>query len=112
MDREDILKAVQDETPELGEYEITVERRAMLYSAGIALILCAILMLVEMFAEKRLDYGKPAMIFAIYSISDLYEGMKLSNKKKKIKGVVEAIFTVLFLLLFVGALLVWIHIYN
>lgn len=106
MDREDILKAVQAETQEVGEYEITVERRAMMYAAGIGLMLCAVLMLVEMFAEKRLDYGKPAMVLAICSISDLYEGIKLSDKKKKFKGTVEAIFAILFLLLFVGVLLV------
>lgn len=106
MNNEEILKAAQAEPQELGEYEATIMRKALAYGAACGVGVCLILILLEMFIEKRFDYGKPAMIFALSGFSKFYEGRGTKNKKKLVAGIVELIVAAVGLLLFIGALFV------
>ena len=69
-------------------------------------MLCTIMTVVELWIFKEIDFGKPAMLFAISGFAKLYEGIKGKEKKKVIGGLVEMFIVVFCLLLYVGALLV------
>ena len=52
---------------------------------------------------KKIDFGKPALLFAIAGYADFYEGLKCKITKNKIKGIVELIVAAFGILLYVGA---------
>ena len=106
MDREDILKAVQTEKQETGEYEDNIARKAIMFGTALGVILCLIMTAVELWIFKKLDFGKPTMLIAISSFANLYEGRKCKEKKKIVGGLIEAMIAVFCLLLYVGAFLV------
>lgn len=106
MNREEILKAAQSEKQETGEYEKTVARKAIMYGAALGVMLCTVMLVVELLIFEKMDFGKPAMLFAICGFANLYEGGKGKEKKKVVSGVVEIIITVFCLLLYIGALFI------
>ncbi len=106
MNREEILIAAQSEKQETGEYEKTVARKAIMYGAALGVMLCSVMSVVELWILKKVDLGKPAMLFAISGFANLYEGRKCKEKKKVISGLIEIIIAVFCLLLYVGALFI------
>ncbi len=106
MDNKDILKMAQSEASGHGEYESAVTKRAAGYGTVIGLIILTIMFFLEMLILKRYDFGKPAIVFAMSAVSNLYEACKLKIKRKIILGVIEAALALLFLLAYLGALLV------
>ena len=106
MNREEILKAVQLEKQEMGEYEKNVARKAIMYGAAVGVVLCTIMIVSELWIFKKIDYGKPTMLFAISGFVTLYEGIKWKIKKNVVVGLIEMFFAVFGLVLYVGALLV------
>lgn len=106
MNREEILKAVQSEKQETGEYEKVVARKAIAYGAAFGVVLCMIMILVELLIFKKMDFGKPTMLFAISGFAKLYEGIKNRIKKLIISGIIELFLTLIGLLLYIGALFI------
>lgn len=109
MTSEEILKAAQDNNivkEEIGGIEKLVERRGVLYASAAGVLLCTIMILIELLIIKRIDFGKPAVLFLISGISNIYEHKHFCNKKMLALGIIEIIVTIVFLGLYVGALLV------
>ena len=106
MNREEILLAAQSEKHETGEYENTIARKAIIYGAVVGVILCTVMSVVELLVFKKIDLGKPTMLFAIGGFANLYEGWKCQVKKEIISGIIEMIVAVLLLLLYIGAFFV------
>ena len=106
MNREEILKAAQAEKQEMGEYEKNVARKAAMYGAAVGVALCTIMIMVELLLFKKMDFGKPTMLFAISGFANLYEGIKNKNRKMVIGGSIEMFIMIIGLLLYIGDLLV------
>lgn len=104
MNREDILKAAQEESQNGGEYENQIGRRSAMLAAAIAIFVVIIMFLIEYIAFHRLDFGKPAIICLMSATSDLYEGIRTKKARKIIFGVITSLFSVLFIGLYIGAL--------
>ncbi len=105
MTSEEILKAAQNTQEHIGEFEETILRRALGYGASLGMIMCAIMILFELLIVKRIDCGKPALIFAVAGCTDLYDGYNNKIRKKTVIGVIELIVSLLGILLYVGALM-------
>lgn len=106
MTNEEILKAAQSSKEDIGEYEKTVVRKSLAYGSAVGVGLCMLMVLLELLIFKKIDFGKPALLFAIAGYADFYEGLKCKITKNKIKGIVELIVAAFGILLFVGAFLV------
>ena len=106
MINEEILKAAQSSQDDIGEYEKTVVRKSLAYGSAIGVGLCMLMVLLELLVFKKIDFGKPALLFAIAGYADFYEGLKCKITKNKIKGIVELIVAAFGILLYVGAFLV------
>ena len=106
MTKEEILKAAQSSKEDIGEYEKTVVRKSLAYGSAVGVGLCMLMVLLELLIFKKIDFGKPALLFAIAGYADFYEGLKCKITKKKIKGIVELVVAVFGVLLYVGAFLV------
>lgn len=106
MTNEEILKAAQSSQDDIGEYEKVVVRKSLAYGAAVGVAICTAMILVELLIVKKIDIGKPALLFAIAGYADFYEGLKCKITKKKIKGIVELIVAAFGILLYVGAFLV------
>lgn len=106
MTNKEILKAAQSSQDDIGEYEKVVVRKSLAYGAAVGVAICAAMILVELLIVKKIDFGKPALLFAIAGYADFYEGLKCKITKKEIKGIVELIVAAFGILLYVGAFLV------
>lgn len=106
MNNEEILLEVQTEVEEKGEYERFIERRSLAYGAAFGVAICMLLMTVEFFVFKKMDYGKPTILLGMCAFAHLYEGKNNGIRKLIICGCIETILAILGLVLFVGALLV------
>ena len=104
MNREDILKAAQEESRNDGEFENQVGRKGAMLAAAVAIFAVIIMFLVEYIVFHRLDFGKPAIICIMSAASDLYEGIRTKKTGKTIWGVVTTLFAALFIGLYIGAL--------
>ena len=104
MNREDILNAARAEKS-IGEYEIGVERKGFMYAFASVIVLCMVMVFVEIAMKKPLDWGKVMFIPLIRSVADLYEGIRLSRKKRIISGIFFAALSLVLLLAYIGGLL-------
>lgn len=50
--------------------------------------------LVELLVVKKIDFGKPSLLFAIAGYANFYEGLNQIGKKK-IKGIIELVLAAL-----------------
>lgn len=108
MDREEILKAVKEQgkTDINNEFEISIERKAVLTGMSVGIILCVSIIIFELLVVKRFDWGKPVVLLGVSSVTELYEGIVRKNMKKTICGAGLAIIAVLFLIIYIGGMLV------
>jgi hypothetical protein len=103
MTNEEILKAVQNEKND--EFEQKEANRSLMLGAAVAIAVCVIMIIVEWVVLKKVDYGKPTIIFVFSGAADLYEGIKNKKRKSKIIGIVELILAVIGLGLYIGAII-------
>lgn len=103
MEREEILKIVQTENVDIGEYEKMVARKAIIYGTSLGVIVCGMMILLEIFVLKKVDVGKPAILLTISGVINFYESIKCQNKKMLICGVIELFLATICLILYVGA---------
>lgn len=106
MNREDILRAVQSEKQETGEYERSVARKAVMYGSAVGVLLCIVMLALELWVFKKMDFGKPTILLVICGFADLYEGKMCKGKRLVIKGLAEMAIAVFFLLAYIGAFVV------
>ena len=106
MTNEEILKAAQNDQEDIGEYEKEIVRKSLAYGAAFGVAIVTIMSLVELFLVKKMDFGKPALLFAISGYADFYEGSKTRIRRKKVKGTIELIVAVFGILLYIGAFFV------
>lgn len=106
MNREDILKAAQLNKDVNDEAERDVARKAWLNAVAFNVVLLLIMCLIEGIIFKKIDFGKPALLFSLTAYSRIYEGRKLQNKKTLMAGIIEAVVATLFLILYIGALFI------
>lgn len=94
MKEDKILEAVQNNDKKFGEYEVHEQREGATI-ALIALFAFGLLMcLGELVILGHFDYGKMSMVFFTVVVSELYEGVRLKNKKQIVLGI---IYTFLFI---------------
>ena len=105
MNDDDILAAARENAQEMGEYEKHVSSKAGLYSIMAGIILLVIMVILEWVIKKTLDCGKPALIFGISSIIDLYDGFTQKKKKTIVIGVIAGLLALFFLIAYIGVLL-------
>ena len=106
MDRNEILNAAQEDASEIGEYETHISNKALLYGliVGIVFLLCMIC--VEWFIFKKIDFGKPSLLFSIAGSINLYEGKVGKSKKSLVGGIVLTLLCLVTLILYIGALFI------
>ena len=105
MNREEILKAAQNSGEVNDEYERSVSRKGISYAVMAAMSIVVAMCLAEIFIKKSVDYGKFVIVFAMSSIMDIYEGRIENNKKSMRNGIVTGIIAVVFLGVYIGALI-------
>lgn len=106
METDEILRAAQENADDIGEYEKSVSNKAILYSFMVIVGLCVFMIIFEWLVVKKIDFGKPALLLAIYSAIDIFEGSMRKQKTQLIKGIIVAVIALFFILLYVGALLI------
>ncbi len=104
MNSEEILKAAQAEKKD-GEYENRIKDKSALISIVASLFVIAVMFYFEYLVFHRFDYGKPAIILLISSVSDIFCGIKLKNKKNVILGAVCGFLFIICIIMYVGALI-------
>lgn len=102
INKEEILKAAQKDRYSGKEAESRAGVKATLLGSIIALIVGAVLFLLEFFIKKSWNFGLIAVAMTASCVQLLYEGIKLKTVRKIIVGSVEAIVALLFI-----ALAVW-----
>ncbi len=103
MNREDILKAAQEQSPKVGEFESKTQTKGAVIGALVALVVALVMFYVEYLVFRRVDYGKPAIILLISFISDLHDGIKLKIKRKIVIGIITAILFLVCMIMYIGA---------
>ena len=106
MNDQDILKMAQENPQEVGEYEKQLSNRAVLYGFMAGIIILLIMIFIEWIILKKIDFGKPALLFGISFVIEFYDGIKQKSQKSIIWGVLMAIMFIVFLLAYIGALFV------
>lgn len=106
MNREDILKAAQMNEEVNDEAERDVTRKALLNAIAFSVVILMIMCLLEVIVFKKIDFGKPALLFSLSAYSSIYEGCKLPNRKKFIFGIIKAVFAIALLILYIGVLFI------
>ena len=106
MERDEILKAAQDNPQEQGEYEKHISNKAVLYGFMAGIVLLMAMMILEWFIKKKIDLGKPALLFGISSVMDFYDGIVGKKKKSFVGGILTGLLAVVFLVGYIGVLFV------
>ncbi len=88
---DEILKAVQEQKVKNNEFEQSVSSTGAMLAAGITIIVTALLVGIEFKITRKWDYGKPAVVALMCSISYLFNGIKLKSTKELIFGIVSVI---------------------
>lgn len=105
LDRDEILKAVSQMEPKAGEYEGMIAKKSVLYGCGAGILLCIVLSLVDLYCAQKVDFGRFAVVFAAYAVSELFEGIKRKKKSKFLLGVVSSLLTLGCIIMYAGVLL-------
>jgi hypothetical protein len=105
MNNEEILKMAQNENPEYGEYESVITKKAAGYGTIVGLIILAIMVFAEMFLKQQPDFGKPAIVFSMCAVANIYESRKIKSKRKLVLGIIEITVGILCILAYLGALM-------
>ena len=106
MNPNEILKAAQENNAGPGEAELEKSRNGLLYALMVGVALCVIMIVVEFIIFKKPDFGKPAILLSIASVSNMYEGARTGQKRMKVIGIVEAIFACICIIMYTGAFFV------
>ena len=104
-DENKILEAIENSEPEMGEYEIQVQRKGAVIGVCAAFAFGLIISFIESVITGKFDFGKLSIIFLVVVISELYEGIKFKKKKQIIYGVICFVLFAICMILYVGALL-------
>lgn len=104
MDNKEILKMAQEDASDIGENERYISNKAVLYGFIAGVILLISMILVEWIIKKTIDCGKPALLFGINSVVDIYNGLAIKNKISIICGVLSCIITLFFIITYLGVL--------
>ncbi len=100
---EEILMAAQGDA--LDEVENFNARKGLRIGMAVAVIAIIVMFLVEYIIFKKLDFGKPVILGLMATIADLTDGIINRRKKYIVKGIVEAVFTLFLLILYIGELI-------
>ena len=106
MNDQDILKMAQENPQEIGEYEKQLSNRAVLYGFMAGIVVLLVMIFTEWIILKKIDFGKPALLFGISCVTEFYDGIKGKNRKSIIMGILMAILFIISSLAYIGALLV------
>ncbi len=99
---EEILMVAQGDS--LDEAENYNARKGLRIGMAVAVVAIIVMFLVEYYIFKKLDFGKPVILGLMATIADLTDGIINGRKKYIIKGIVEAVFTLFLLILYIGEL--------
>lgn len=102
MNRDDILKAVQKEQQKNGEFEKLIVRKGISYATTAGILFLLFMIALELLVVKKLDFGKPTLIFVMCGVSNLYEGFHGGTRRQKITGISEIILTVFSFIIYLG----------
>ena len=106
MKPEEILKVVQEESSPIEEYENMIAKKAINFGVIGGVILCLLLVSIEYLLTKSFDFGKVSIIFLIHGVANFYEGIVRKRKSMIIMGAVDCILTFVFIIGFIGDLLI------
>lgn len=102
MNRDEILRKAQ--AAPVAENEKYVARNALRMAAIVGLVTCLIMVMVELFVFRKVDFGKPFLIALIEGLADVIEACKSKNKRMLLLGILGLIFAFVMLLLYIGEL--------
>lgn len=105
MNNEDILKAAQAQASQEGEFEIDKMKKNLASAFAVVVIILIIMVIFEILLLKKMDYGKPSIVFLCAGIADYLDGRSFSKKGKLVRGLVEIAFALFFLTAYVGTFL-------
>lgn len=105
MDRDEVLKAIEESSKSVGEYENNNSTNGLILGELIGFIISILMIIVESFLGSKIDYGKVAIIFSIITVSFIYEGIKNKSQKLIIGGSASGLCFALSLILYIGALM-------
>lgn len=104
MANDDILKAIQEQTPN-DEYERSVNVSAIKVAVACGVVCAAIMFLVEWFVVKSYDFGKPFLIFLMSGVADVFEARKRKKGATMTAGIVALILAAFCLLAYIAGLM-------
>lgn len=105
MTNEEVMNTVKYNKEQMGEYELLVERKALAKGGIAAVVLCTAMILIELFFFKTIDFGKPALLLLVSGHTNMYQGKTHVAMKKRVVGIVELILAILFVVLYIGELM-------
>ena len=106
MNNKDILKAAQDNREEVGEYEKHISNKAVVYGFMFGIIILITMVVIEWVVKKKIDLGKPALLFGISSVIDFYDGIVSKKKMSLVGGIITGLLAVIFFIAYIGVLFV------
>ncbi len=106
MTDEEVLIAAKSKPDKVGEREKAVTRNAIILASCICIVLCTLMIILDLWVKKHVDFGKPAILLAFSGTLNVFCGKVTSKMKTLICGIVEAVLALLCLILYLGELFV------
>lgn len=96
MNNQEILQKIEQDKVVYDEHENKLRRFGIVFSFSVGLAVTIIMISAESILTGTIDYGKPAVVFSIVLASELFEYIRIKNKKK-IKDIISIIGTIILL---------------
>lgn len=106
MTDEEILLAAQNKPDKVGEYEREGTRKAAILASCICIALCVVMICLDMWIKKYIDFGKPAILLTFSGVLRVFEGKTSCKKRSLIGGIIELVLAVMCVLLYLGELFI------
>ncbi len=102
--KNEILKTIQEQKPKNPDREKSVMQNGATIALIVTIIITAMMVCIEFYIFRKFDYGKPAIVALICTISDLYEGIKIKSIRRIVTGSIAAIIFVICFIMYVTGL--------
>ena len=101
-ERDEILLAAQEQP--VTENEDYAFRRAIRSALIVTISIFLVMGVSEMLVFRKVDFGKPMLLFLFCGVLDIAEARQLQSRKKTIRGILLLIASAFFALLYIGGL--------
>jgi hypothetical protein len=104
VEGQELLKISSELKVANGEAEKKTIRDAIKYSSIVAVVLCVLMTFLEFVFVQRWNFGMVTILMTFAGVTDAFVGRNNNEKNMFIRGVIELVIAVIFLILFVGGL--------